>query len=227
MRTFAKLVSLVAALGAVGCVQAGIELDWEVTLDGQAATCAEVMGADVRVTSTNTQTSQIFIDRFACGALTGVTQALPAGTYEVQVDLMDLTNTAISGVAMGGVAVEDAKVTLLPLVTFALTTPPPPQGGQLHATWDIQDPAGGPLTCADVGGDMVEVVSTDAQMVPTIDLFLCDALDGTTADLPAGTYEVVLTLLDASMNPLSTSQPVTADVVDGQVFELGNFTFVP
>jgi hypothetical protein len=44
-------------------------------------------------------------------------------------------------------------------------------------------------------------------------------------DLPPGTYEVVLTLLDASMTVLATTQPATADVVGGQTFELGNFTF--
>lgn len=217
-----KVMFLVAALGAVGCVQSGIEMDWEITIDGAAATCTDVNGSFVRVTSTNTTTAELFVDRLACAAYTGVTQKLTAGTYTVTMDLLDPNDAVLDTVAVSSVQVDDGGLTLIPLVTFAFVSQLP--GGQITATWNILV-GGNPGTCADVGAVDMEYTITDAQGGLLTATFPCDDLGGTTMNVDAGSYTVVLNLLDATGAVLDASPPQTAVVTEGGVADLGDFTF--
>ena len=130
----------IVAVGAVGCVQSGIEVDWAVTLDGSEVTCTDVNGADVRVTSYNETTSEQFSDRFACGAYNGTTQELTGGTYTVTVDLLDPQNATLDSQVLTNVNVDDGGLTKLPLIEFNFVSAPPT--AQFGYAWSITTVAG-------------------------------------------------------------------------------------
>ncbi len=215
------------ALGGAGCVQNGLDLTWSISLDGAPASCSVVNATDVRVISTATTGGMMYIDRFVCADGKGVTQAFTEGDYNVQLDLLDATDAVLdseAGANGGSVHVKSGGLVKLPLVQFALVTAP--TGGQLSASWKITQ-GGVDTTCAAVNATQVEFLATDAQMQPHSFLFACDALTGTTPvdSLPAGSYTVVLNLLDASMGLLSMSAPTPEVVMAGTDTQMGLFTF--
>lgn len=211
LKTF--LLGLVA-LGAVGCVQSGIEVGWVVTLDGTGVTCTDVNGADVRVTSYNETTSEQFSDRFACGAYNGTTQELTGGTYTVTVDLLDPQSATLDSQVLTNVNVDDGGLTKLPLVEFAFATAPPT--AQFGYTWTITTAAGAPATCA--AGEYVSVVVTGPSQFD--DTFTCDPMAGESGPLALGSY----TLSASLMHDNGTPTDMLDDLVEDQLSAMASLT---
>lgn len=114
---------------------------------------------------------------------------------------------AVGALALGGCFVSD------PEGTFSLT-------------WSISvDGFAG--TCAEVGGDVVQVIATNNNSGDGFsDTFRCNAFAGTTAPMPTGDYTVVIKLLDNSNHQLNSVNLVMQhQLFDGDNVGLGNFQF--
>jgi hypothetical protein len=99
------------------------------------------------------------------------------------------------------------------------------EDGALYATWSVTE---GSLasTCAAVGGDTVEIVSTRLWDGTTlIDKFDCVDLGGTTSGMRPGLYDVSVRLLDASGFQLNDDITVEVRVHSGAALNLGYFNF--
>jgi len=102
IKLFIVAASLALAPAMSGCVvvsdtvavgdpiDAHFSLTW-VTADavsGDVLECHSIGADSVRVTATNLDTGDAFVDLFDCGALKGSTDAVTAGDYSVSVDLV-------------------------------------------------------------------------------------------------------------------------------------------
>jgi hypothetical protein len=69
-------------------------LTWDIQLDGQPATCADVGGSEVELIVDNDAES--VTDTFACDALEGTSRELAAGDYIVTATLLDAAGADLS-----------------------------------------------------------------------------------------------------------------------------------
>jgi hypothetical protein len=82
----------------------------------------------------------------------------------------------------------------------------PPQVGTLNLSWQITDGVAGTLTCAEVAGSSVSIRATPkggGTGVPSV--LSCDSGSGSVT-IPAGTYDVVITLITSNNSQLSEPQ---------------------
>ena len=98
--------------------------------------------------------------------------------------------------------------------------------GSFSLTWSIVVD-GLASTCAEVGAESVEVISTRVGSGSGISArFSCASFAGTTDPLPAGEYTVVVRLLDAGDVQLNSVDIILTDrVLSDDDVSLGNFDF--
>ncbi len=194
------LAPLLIALGA-GCGVAddgAMRLTWRITEAGTASTCDAVGGVTVRVIATRTSTGTHVEDLFDCDAGSGTTGDVRAGTYSVSIQLLDGTGRALSDDFTVQTRVTEGDEASLGDFDFDF-----PADATLGATWSVLINEV-PATCADVDGTDVIIDSTPAGGgAPIRDVFSCETGAGMTDPLPAGAYDVRVSLVDGAGNVLS------------------------
>ncbi len=98
--------------------------------------------------------------------------------------------------------------------------------GRFSLTWSITID-GFPGQCDEVGGATVEVIATHLDSGDEfVDLFDCEDFGATTSQVPAGPYEVEISLLDGAGVQLNAVPIILdPDVFDDETVSLGNFEF--
>jgi len=222
MRNLAIALS-VGFLGAAGCSsEAGngqITLTWSLQDQATGAGISCAAGEHVDVTAGG------ITDSFNCADMSGITGALPTGTYAVTFDLV-LNGTVESTVTMPSVLVANRAVTDVGHILFIVANSPPPPGGLLY-TWEIRvGSAGGASgTCApsgemfiiDLGGGLTFQADCPG-----------NAPSGTVTvpNVPVGTYNVNI---DLRMGTVVESQAPTftgTTVQSNANTDLGHIIFV-
>jgi hypothetical protein len=222
MRNLAIALS-VGFLGVAGCSsEAGngqIQLTWSLQDQATGAAISCAAGEHVDVTAGG------ITDSFNCADMSGITGALPTGTYAVTFDLV-LNGTVESTVTMPSVPVANRSITDVGHILFIVANGPPPPGGLLY-TWEIRvGSAGGASgTCApsgemfliDLGGGMTFQADCPANQ-PSGQVNV--------PNVPVGTYNVNI---DLRMGATVESQAPTFNgvtVASSQNTDLGHIIFV-
>lgn len=190
----------------------------EVLIDG----CVE--GVTAEIVAEDIATAEQYIDLFDCVDGAGQTSDIPAGEYDVWVNVyngVDVTTSDL--IAQSGFeAVTILGDDIVP-VDFVF-----PTGGYFFLSWSITDELGPDALCEDVAADGVSVLSTLVGPDTAIDdLYDCNAYEATTPQMLLGEYVLAVSLLDgeASLNEVTVPQQFTLDYGNHTV-DLGDFEFV-
>lgn len=228
---FASLLCGILAQVGTGCIVSSNPADgyfdvaWILT-EGADNTAIQGCGDGVtaEVVAEDIVTSQQYIDLFDCVDGSGITSAIPAGDYDVWVNVYNGTDVSSSNlIAQSGfqrTSILDGETVVLDL-SF-------PAGGFFELSWTIEDELGPGAACADVAADGVSVLSTLVGPNTAIDdVFDCSAMSAITPQMLLGEYVVSVSLLDGeqSLNQVSTADPVTLQF-GNEVVDLGIFDFV-
>jgi hypothetical protein len=166
----------------------------------------------LRATDARGQTT---VDRFPCSDRGGRSSVLPPGTYDLVVSVLDEKGTVLASASLPHPLII-GQVTDLGQIVFELQS--------FHITWDILR-AGQRATCADVGGQMVQLVTRLAGGPEVIHSFPCTDGGATTEAIPMGIYAVSVRLIGAAGAVLWYSDPMTVDLEDDRPGDLPSVTF--
>jgi hypothetical protein len=209
-------LAVLAAVSLAGCFVSDddggrLRVSWSITIDGAAATCAEVGAASVEVISTRAGTSDLYSDTFTCSAFGGTTGRMRAGRYTVVVKLLDASDRpfdqptvvfetdVFSGeTTQGGTAVFPF---VFPEASFRVqmgngTTSncgaSNPGGGAGVAVQEIRVFDAGGNSCLRYEIDGVTNASNQPVLESTCELFLCQESNTVhfLTGLPNGTYDI-------------------------------------
>jgi hypothetical protein len=227
----ASLLCGTLAQGGTGCTTTSdpepgyFNVEWTLTEgadDTPIQGCAE--GVTAEVVAENIDTGEQLIDRFDCVNGGGITAAIPAGDYDVWVNVYNGTDVSSSDlIAQSGsqrTAIIDGETVPLTL-SF-------PAGASFELSWTITDDVGPNAQCGDVTADGVSVLSTLVGTDTAFDdVFNCTAMSAVTPQMLLGDYVVSVSLLNGeqSLNEVSTADAVTLQF-GNQLVDLGIFDFV-
>ncbi len=190
-----------------------------------AATPGAISCTDAGVTTIRTTSQPVgggmIVDLFDCGVGVDETAPLPQTDYTVWVDALDSANALVAESFSQDASIFDTN----PVgVNFSF----PVNIGYFGLTWTLVN-SGSPVTCADVGGDGLSILSTGVNGGGSGIDEIFDCTDGTattTSDLPLDDYTVSITLIDANDQPLNTPENKSTSLDYGnQLQDLGNFEF--
>jgi hypothetical protein len=209
----APLGALMVALAAAGCGGGGgsstcarIQAEWTIlqTNTTTPLTCDQAGAASVVIHAGGLTSPPI-----PCSSFSGISPALATGSYDVSLDLLDAGGNVIDSsgsmtVTLRSCGTSDVTASTGPVV-FQVAPACPPNG--IDVVWTIEQIATSqPLTCGDVPATTVTIdVGSMSQDFPCTDGAL------TTDALPAGTYQVSLTLSDNG-TVLSQTPPMNITV---------------
>ena len=159
-------------------------------------------------------------DLFDCAARIGQTGALPAGRYEVWVDIYD---TADRLVAQSSSQVVDLGMGEQRDIVYDISL----DHGSFGLGWTISDGRRS-LSCSQVNGQEVWVASALVGPNGTTydDFFQCVDGQAVTAALPLGAYDVGVTLVDGARQAMHEPLVIEASLDWGNAFvDLGSIDF--
>jgi len=185
-----------------------------------AISCADAGVTTIRTTSQPVAGGMI-VDLFDCSVGVDETAPLPQTDYTVWVDALDSADALVAESFSQDASIFDTN----PVgVDFSF----PVDIGYFGLTWTLTRD-GVQETCADEGGDGLEILSTPVNGGGTGFDEIFDCSDGsatTTSDLPLDDYTVSITLIDANDQPLNNPENKSTSLDYGnQLNDLGNFEF--
>jgi hypothetical protein len=172
----------------------GVSVAFELaTLDGKLTDCAEVDTPTATLHATLRATGTHFAADFPCEAGAAALEGLPAGLYDVSLDLLDAGGRAVSGFDLPGLQVWDGSVT-----TPAQAAVIPVQTWDVGWSISVTRPNGllAAVTCADVGATTVEFTAQRSGEAPETYQLSCEDYGVITTAIPPGEYQVRALLLD-------------------------------
>jgi hypothetical protein len=196
---------------------ATINATWSVVNDGAAAACPP--GATTAaVNALRAGDQDPYVDLYDCAAGAGAAADLPAGEYEVWVDLASDNGTIIYAQS------ESATLTLddgeLALVDFVIDG----YNGFWDVSWTLHNANNTATTCAAVANQNgVSVLSTNSSTTDALDS-VWNCTDGedpnvvTNDPVPVGDYVVSVALLDNADNAIGAAPDIVASIVYGNEF---------
>ncbi len=177
-----------------GSFQVSWELQSRLSATPGAITCGDADVVTIRTTSQPAAGGEI-VDLFDCGVGVDETAPLPQTDYTVWVNALDAADALVAESFSQDASIFDSN----PVgVNFSF----PVNVGYFGLTWTLVNVTNGgvPTTCADVGGDGLEILSTPVNGGGTGFDEIFDCTDGsatTTLDMPLDDYTVSITLNDA------------------------------
>lgn len=230
-----RLIAVAAlALGGSGCGfiwdTGSVAATWSITIDGQAATCDAVGGHTVVVTSRRVHGGSTKVDLFDCVDLGGVTAEMRTGLYDVTVQLLNRDGEELSDEITVEVRVPSDDAVNAGHFEFAFAgdeQPQQPSGqGWFKLSWVITE-NGLPSTCSVVDATTVEVLLELGGTPGSKSFkFPCTDMTGTTDNVPVGTYEITIRLLNKDDVMLNTAPvKVNLPLVSSETKNVGDFEF--
>jgi hypothetical protein len=209
-----SLLGLGAGCGGDGG-DARISVAWDVAYVGGAPAGCENAGTPiVRLEATSNSAHKYTFD-FNCGLLSGVSDFLPPGSYDVRLSLLDSKNRPVAKTD-GNFDIRRRGINELNAVQFRV------QAMQLSWLLVVQAGNGAMSTpsCAQVGVKTVQFSAHLATDAPAdSDVFQFDCLEnpglGVTTAMRTGNYSYQFTLLDAANKPLTQSDIKSVVIADG------------
>jgi hypothetical protein len=171
-----------------------VAASWQITLDGSAATCADLGATTFEIEIDPDGGGAPIVDTAGCSAGSLTVSAVGAGGYGVKARLRDKNGDPLAHVTVAGVTVPSGGTKDLGTQVFDV----PVASGRIGLTWTLYG-QGAPVSCADVGAVTVVVDATAAtSKTTTSDAYDCTLHIGTTEYLADDDYTVVVRLLDAN-----------------------------
>ena len=202
---------IAAASQAAGCIfvsgdddggggTASVSASWDVLNDGSPANCP----AGATTAAVNAQRStdtDPFVDLYDCSAGAGIADNLPAGDYEVWIDLTDDSGATLFAES------ESFNVSLGDGENVSANFQIDAYNGAFDVSWDILDSGGTDVGCAGAPNG-VGILGTLSGTTEATDTRLdcaagLDPTIATTDPMALGDYVVVLSILDNANPPLS------------------------
>lgn len=211
-----RFLAVLAAATLAGCFGGGdsggrLQVSWNITIDGLAATCADVGALSVEVISTRAGTSDLYSDTFNCSAFGGTTGRMRAGRYTVVVKLLGANDVPFTDPTVVFEAdVFSGETTLGGTAVFPFIYPEAsfrvqmgngttsncgasnPGGGAGVAVQEIRVFDAGGNSCLRFDLDGVTNASNQPVIESTCELFLCQESSTVhfLTGLPNGTYDI-------------------------------------
>ncbi len=189
--------------------------------DTAAVISQEADAAGVAVGScdpASTTSGSCFVDLYDCAAKTG-TETLPEAYY--------LQWVAITNHAGTQVYADTASALIDELGDNTVTADILNDGGYFQFDWDLKNAQGAAITCADLANDGISLDSTVAGTQNGLsDAFDCAAHTGITSGLPAGSYAISASILNAQQQALGTTDLASNKTIAVQnaITDLGAIT---
>lgn len=153
---------------------------------------------------------------YDCALGQELADGLPAGTYDVWVDLLDADgNLVAQSDAALGVPLDFEEQVPLDFV-FSI------DHGTFGVSWEILDNAGDPISCDEVGATDVSLLLTVADNQEQSDDYLLDCVDGKgeSGPLPLLDYVASLALVDIRGTPDDAGDDIVFDSIDEPIIDL-------
>jgi hypothetical protein len=202
---------------AVSDETGSIAATWQLQDDGTLVDCP-AGATTAAVHSLLDGDTDDYIDLFNCSALTGTANDLPAGDYQVWIDLTDDTGVTLYAQS------ESKAITVIGGETAERTFAIDVANGFVDVSWSLVASGGGQVTCAASGGNSTSVLSTQTDTNTAFDdIYQCT--DGeaparvTTGALPLGPYATQLSLLGDGDVVLGQSEIVQFSIDHGTELE--------
>ena len=197
-----------AALEAGGEAAAFV-VDWSLVRvgSGAAVTCKEAGTPQVRFAATAAGSGMTYGGLVSCEQHLARLSMVPAGQYEVALELRDAEGTVLSAIE-GSFRAVAGRDTELGVVTFEIQS--------FEVSWSLSH-GGQATTCEAAGATTVELV-TRLAMEPELGYsFPCGAGRGISPAIRLGTYQVSVRVLGALGRPLwQTDAPMTVNVTGSE-----------
>jgi hypothetical protein len=188
----------------------GLRVSWDLAyLDGQLTDCASAGTPTVVLRAQLRATGDRFRATFPCEARGGITTDLPAGLYDLGLDLLDTEGRTVSTLdhpdvrLVPGTITDTDEVAELPLQTWNLE-------------WSIglghRNGGTFPLSCADVGGVSVRFTTQLAGEPPESFTLPCEDYNAISTAIRPGDYQVRLLLIDGQGRVLGDTGPGSVQV---------------
>ena len=178
-------------------------VDWMVTdTASQTVPCSRISAAVVTATLRNHAAAGGSTQVFTCGTLTGTSQSVDPGTYDIDFELDSTTGGVLTTVpTLKGVVIQEGQITHLPPLTFAVDAT---GAMKLHLT------AGAGGNCAPApGGAAIDTMTISINHQSTGPCEPIMFAIGAGATKPAGTYTIDCTT-PASTPCIDNDQEITA-----------------
>lgn len=159
-------------------------------------------------------------DLFDCAGISGRTDPLPAGSYEIWVDIYDRANVLVAQSGLQDVVLGVGEQRAL---AYEISI----DRGSFGLSWSISDGVRS-TSCAAVNAGEVQVASTLVGPDGTTydDFFSCADGTAVTPGLPLGSYRVGVTLVDGARAPLHQLLLIDASLDFGNAYvDLGSVEF--
>ena len=148
----------------------------------------------------STTSASCFVDLYDCTAMTG-TETLPEAYYLQWVAITDHVGAQLYA--------DTASVVIDEIKDNTVTADILNDGGYFQFDWTLKSAAGAPITCADIATDGISLDSTVAGTANGLsDAFTCADGTGITSGLPAGSYALSASILNAQQQALGTTDVV-------------------
>ena len=208
--------------------QAHIGATWQLRDQATNTTTACPVGYDTAalysqpVNASNQPSGSAIIDLFNCADNAGTSAALPAGRYQVWIEITDHNNTMTYAKSLS--AFVDVTTTDKTFNAQILN-----DGGYFQLAWLLKGAnSNSTLTCAQAAANGVEAIGTDVSNSTNSnsDIFTCSDQAGITAGYLAATYTVAVHALNASDQVIGAAPDLVNKVIAtrNQVTDLGTIT---
>ena len=232
---FASLLCGTMAQAGTGCVvvteedpvvEGVFDVQWILTegpTDDPGAGCGD--GVTAEIVAKDTFSGEEYSTIYDCEDGGGQTGLLPAGEYDVWVNIFngpDIFNDALIAQA-----VDPQRATIDVDGSVVLLDFEFPAGAYIGLTWSVDDGLGEGAQCEDLNADGVSVLATLVGTDTAFDdIYNCSDYAATTPQLLVGEYFVTVNLLDGqeSLNEATTEDNFFLEF-GNQLYDLGNFTF--
>jgi hypothetical protein len=209
----ASLTALALGTLGTGCVidgddETAVQAEWDVAYavgtgaQAPRITCADAGTEWVRLELKSRKNVGSFSFDFPCASGAGLTDKVPAGSYDVVMSLLDARMRPVAATPLA-VEVRRSGRTVLPLVQFQVLA------WQVSWVFTLKQ-AGMPdkiASCQEVGAKTVELVtqlgSEEQERYP----FDCSVGLGLTHAVRAGSYGFQIRVLDAAGQPIKATMP--------------------
>jgi hypothetical protein len=184
---------------------AGVRVRWDlVELDGQLTNCNAAGTPTVVLRAQLRATGDRFSATFPCQAGGGVTTDLPAGLFDLSLDLLDTQGRTVSTLdhpdvrLFSGAITDTDEVAELPLQTW-----------RLEWTIGVGHRNGGTfaLSCVDVGGVSVRFTAQLGGEPPETFTLPCEDYNAVSTAIRPGDYQVRMLLLDGHDRTIGDTGP--------------------
>jgi hypothetical protein len=195
---------------------ATVNATWSIVNDGSVAACP-VGATTAAILALREGDTTPYIDAYDCETGAGAAADLPAGTYDIWIDVTDTTGATLYAES------EAVTITLADDATVSADFIIDAYNGFWDVSWTLHNAGGSATTCAAVTNDGVSILSTNSSTNDALDS-IWNCTDGeapgfvTNDPVPVGDYVVSVSLLNAAQDAIGAAPDIVTSIEHGNQF---------